>query len=167
MCSRRFASLGEGGRKAEWDPPGLFYSLPRRKASKNDAKPGHCVAIALWTYGIWGAISFLDCERRPSESLTWGVSRQGMSSLAHKFISCGRFGIQGPSPIARPGGFLSRSTSHSVAARDGCTKIPLAAGGAREDETILNSGFLRPWLTAVRLPGSARTDQVLEDWRIR
>jgi hypothetical protein len=81
MCSRRFASLGEGGRKAEWDPPGLFYSLPRRKASKNDAKPGHCVAIALWTYGIWGAISFLDCERRPSESLK-SINRRFESSCA-------------------------------------------------------------------------------------
>ena len=35
----------------------------------------------------------------------------------------------------------TRSTSHSVAARGGCTKIPLAAGGAQEDETILDSGY--------------------------
>jgi hypothetical protein len=44
------------------------------------------------------------------------------------------------SPIARSGCFLARSNSHSVAVRDGCTKIPLAAGGAHEDETILQSG---------------------------
>ena len=37
--------------------------------------------------------------------------------------------------------FRARSTSHSVAVRDGCTNIPLAAGGAQEDETILESGF--------------------------
>ena len=51
------------------------------------------------------------------------------------------FGIQGPSPFPRSGFFLARSTSHSVAVRDGCTNIPLAAGGAQEDETILESGF--------------------------
>lgn len=37
---------------------------------------------------------------------------------------------------------LTRSTSHSVAARSGCTDIPLAAGGAQEDETILDYGFI-------------------------
>jgi hypothetical protein len=35
----------------------------------------------------------------------------------------------------------ARSTSHPVAAQSDCTNIPLAAGGAQEDETILNSGF--------------------------
>jgi hypothetical protein len=33
--------------------------------------------------------------------------------------------------------FRIRSTSHSIAARSGCTNIPLAAGRAQEDETIL------------------------------
>ena len=56
--------------------------------------------------------------------------------------SSGCFGIQGLSPITRPGRFLARSTSHSVAARSDCTNIPLAAAGAQEDETILESGFL-------------------------
>ena len=37
--------------------------------------------------------------------------------------------------------FLARSTSHPVAAQSDCTNIPLAAGGAQEDETILNCGF--------------------------
>jgi hypothetical protein len=37
--------------------------------------------------------------------------------------------------------FLARSTSHPVAAPSDCTNIPLAAGGAQEDETILNGGF--------------------------
>ena len=37
--------------------------------------------------------------------------------------------------------FLARSTSHPVAALSDCTNIPLAAGGAQEDETILNCGF--------------------------
>lgn len=34
----------------------------------------------------------------------------------------------------------TRSSSHSVAARGGCTTIPHPAGRAREDETILYSG---------------------------
>jgi hypothetical protein len=37
--------------------------------------------------------------------------------------------------------FLARSTSHPVAAQSDCTNIPLAAGGAQENETILNCGF--------------------------
>jgi hypothetical protein len=37
--------------------------------------------------------------------------------------------------------FPTRSTSHSVAAQSGCTNIPLAAGEAQEDETILDNGF--------------------------
>ena len=37
--------------------------------------------------------------------------------------------------------FLARSTSHPVVAQSDCTNIPLAAGGAQEDETILNCGF--------------------------
>jgi hypothetical protein len=48
--------------------------------------------------------------------------------------SSGGFDIQGLSPIARPGRFLARSTSHSVAVRDGCTNIPFAAGGAQATE---------------------------------
>jgi hypothetical protein len=48
---------------------------------------------------------------------------------------------KGLSPIAQPGRFHTRSNSHSVAVRDGCTNIPLAAGGARKDETILQYGF--------------------------
>jgi hypothetical protein len=59
----------------------------------------------------------------------------------HESNSTGCFGIRGLSPIARPGRFLARSTSHSVAVCDGCTNIPLAADGAQEDETILESGF--------------------------
>jgi len=34
----------------------------------------------------------------------------------------------------------TRSNSHSVVARNDCTKIPLATGGAQEDETILQCG---------------------------
>jgi hypothetical protein len=37
--------------------------------------------------------------------------------------------------------FLARSTSHPVVAQSDCTNIPLAAGGAQEDEAILRSGF--------------------------
>ena len=76
----------------------------------------------------------------------------------------GRFGIQGLSLIPRSDRFHTRSNSHSVAVRGGCTNIPLAAVAAQEDETILNSGFFGPFPCSVRPPGSARTDQVLEDF---
>ena len=39
----------------------------------------------------------------------------------------------------------------------------LRRAGAQGGETILWIGFFRPWLLSVRPPGSARTDQVLED----
>src|SRR5215471_16269673 len=57
--------------------------------------------------------------------------------------------------------FRARSTSHSVAAHGSCTKIPLSAGRAQEDENHSQKRHFRPWLAPVRLPGSARTDQVL------
>ena len=62
--------------------------------------------------------------------------------------------------------FRARSNSYPVAVRDGCTNIPLAAGRAQEDETILESG-IQAKRRSVRPPGSARTDRVLEDCRIR
>ncbi len=68
-------------------------------------------------------------------------SREEIHLHMNKF-SRGCFGIQVLSPIARPGRFLARSISHSVAVHDGCTNIPLPAGGAQEDETILEGGFL-------------------------
>jgi transposase len=70
--------------------------------------------------------------------LTWRNLSQGVKIRALAKLQ--RYGI-GLSPIARPGRFLTRSTSHSVAAQSGCTKIPLAAGRAQEDETILWCGF--------------------------
>src|SRR5664279_3644186 len=59
--------------------------------------------------------------------------------------------------------FRARSTSHTVAVRDGCTKIPLAAGmgsGGRNHSHFRHTGHGD---YSVRPPGSARTDQVLED----
>jgi len=38
--------------------------------------------------------------------------------------------------------FRARSTSHSVAAHDGCTNIPLAAHRLRKTRTILETGVL-------------------------
>src|SRR6478752_9037789 len=64
------------------------------------------------------------------------------------------------SPIAQPGRFRTRSTSHTVAVCDGCTKIPLAAGRAQEDENLSRKRRFRPRLASVRPPGSVRTDHV-------
>ena len=70
--------------------------------------------------------------------LTWGVSGQGHNSELHIFLRL-LFRLPGSEPVCTIW-FTTRSTSHSVAARGGCTIIPLAAGGAREDATILESG---------------------------
>jgi hypothetical protein len=63
--------------------------------------------------------------------------------------------------------FRALSTSHTVAADDGCTNIPLAACRAQEDENHSRKRHFRPWLASVRPPGSARTDQVQEDDGVR
>src|SRR5258707_14932438 len=65
------------------------------------------------------------------------------------------------SPIAQPGRLRTRSTSHSVAVRDGCTSIPLAAGRAQEDENLSRKRRFRPRIASVRPRGSVRTDYVL------
>ena len=64
-------------------------------------------------------------------------------------------------PVHRARFCTTRSSSHSVAARGGCTTIPHSAGRAREDGTILNYGCSGHTLTAVRPPGSAKADQAL------
>ena len=61
--------------------------------------------------------------------------------------------------------FLARSTSHPVVAQSDCTNIPLAAGGAQEDETILNCGFSgHGFRRFVHLDPPGLT--VLEDYKI-
>ena len=90
------------------------------------------------------------------------IEVQGVASREHRNVSsC--FGIQGPSPLRDAARFRARSTSHAVAAHSSCTKIPLSAGRAQEDENHSRKRHFRPWLATVRLPGSARTDQVLGD----
>ena len=61
-----------------------------------------------------------------------------------------------PACMTRPG-FRARSNSHSVAARNGCAKIPLAAGWAQEDEAILH--FLLA-IDRSALPGCRRQARV-------
>ena len=73
------------------------------------------------------------------------------------------FGIQGLSLIPRSDCFHTRSNSHSVAVRGGCTNIPLAAVAAQEGETILNSGFSDHSLVRFVHPDPPGL-QVLEDF---
>ena len=54
-----------------------------------------------------------------------------------------------------------RSTSHTVAALDGCTNVPLAAGRAQKDENHSRKRRFRPWPASVRRSGSVRTNPVL------
>src|SRR5262249_10776444 len=67
----------------------------------------------------------------------------------------------GSSPFARRGPFPSTVNLTCGRRSSSCTKIPLSAGRAQEDENHSRKRHFRPWLATVRLPGSARTDQVL------
>ena len=91
-----------------------------------------------------------------------GFGSRGL--VAHSPNPGGCVGIRGLSLFRRTGCFLARSNSHSVAARDGCTNIPLAAVGLRKTGPFSRMRLFKPSLEAVRPPGSARTDQVLEDF---
>ena len=56
--------------------------------------------------------------------------------------------------------FRARSTSHAVAACSGCTKIPLSAGRAQDDENHSRKRHFRPRFATVRLldpPGLIRS----------
>ena len=59
--------------------------------------------------------------------------------------------------------FRARSTSHTVAARGGCTNIPLAAGRVR-DETILSIGILGDGYHRFVHPDPP---ELIRSWKIR
>ena len=84
------------------------------------------ISIAGEPYWLWRAV---DQNGFVQSNCVWAISFSVV------------FGIQGLSLIPRSGRFHTRSNSHSVAVRGGCTNIPLAAVAAQEGETILNSGF--------------------------
>lgn len=66
-------------------------------------------------------------------------------------------------PLHDTGRVRPGSNSHAVAAQGGCTMIPLSAGAAQEDETLLLFGFLSQVLSRFARPGSAGTDQAPGD----
>jgi len=70
------------------------------------------------------------------------IESRGEIQLRMGKAPLGYFGIQGLSPLLDAARFRARSTSHSVAVRDGCTDIPLATGRAQEDEAILGHGVV-------------------------
>ena len=71
-----------------------------------------------------------------------GISEsRGKKSLVHELRLRCLFRYPRSKPDSVIWLFLARSTSHPVVAQSDCTNIPLAAGGAQEDETILNCGF--------------------------
>ena len=90
------------------------------------------------------------------------VSRGSVQSDNGRSSSICLSGIQGSEPdcMTRLVPEL-RSTSHTVAARDGCTNIPLAAGRAQKDENHSRKRRFRPWPAPVRRSGSVRTNPVL------
>ena len=91
----------------------------------------------------------------------WRIGQYPIDPFHFFYISVSRSGAQ-LSDAAR---FRARSTSHPVAARDGCTNIPLTAGRGSGERNHSSNRHFSPWTTSVRAPGSARTDQVLGDLR--
>ena len=74
------------------------------------------------------------------------------------------FVIRGLSPLhdlVRLSG--TSSNSHSVAARNGCTNIPRAAGSGSGGRDHSNGRLLKPTASSVRPPGSTGTDQIPGD----
>ena len=59
--------------------------------------------------------------------------------------------------------FRARSTSHPVAARDGCTNIPLAAGRGSGERNHSSNRRFRPWTTSVRPPDPP---EPIRPWKI-
>ena len=82
--------------------------------------------------------ALLTCGKNPH----MGISKsRGKKSLVHELKLRCLFRYPRSKPDSVIWLFLARSTSHPVVAQSNCTNIPLAAGGAQEDETILNCGF--------------------------
>ncbi len=120
--------------------------LPVHDHGRNGTGELHLIVdstgLKLRGAGEWLFEKHGTAKRRSWRKLTWGdLGQECLDAVGHKQNSCrDSFGIQGLSLLTRPGYSLARSNSHSVAARGGCTNIPLAAGEAQEDETILKFG---------------------------
>jgi hypothetical protein len=96
--------------------------------------------------------------------LTWGGSSQGGDSSAHEQYSSSFFGIQGLSSIARSGSFPRQIKLTSGRRAKRLHQYPACGSGAQEGRDHSETRLFRPCLPAVRPPGSARTDRVLEDF---
>jgi hypothetical protein len=100
---------------------------------------------------------------RRSKSLTWGALGQGLvhsrMSQTPRAVSVSEFRAR----LHDAARFRARSTSHTVAVRDGCTNIPFAAGGGSGGRNHSGRRHFRPWLFAVRPPGSA---ELIRSWKI-
>src|SRR5450631_1449653 len=133
-----------------------LLSSPKPPEAVASEMPGFTIALAGRTLGSGCNLSttaITPVPHRVSLNRAWVKLR-------------GSFGIRGPSPLHDAARFRARSTLHTVAAQGGCTNIPLAAGRGSGGRNHSVNRHFRPWLLSVRPPGSARTDQVLEDLRI-
>jgi len=92
------------GLEADICPPRPFYSFPRRKASKNDAKRGHCAAVGLKAQEIWGAISYVDAAGERFEAVNSMNRRFEILALS----GAARLGSLASGLSRRPGDFTRR-----------------------------------------------------------
>ena len=153
----------------------LRFKLSFRDLVEMMAERG--ISLAHTTIMRWIARYVPEFEKRWNRfacrvGTSWRVEKPHMRRLSQGMISRWHeqlfpvFQIQGLSLAARSGCRLTRSTSHSVVVRsDG--QYPACCGWGSGERDHSTSRPIGPWFRAVRPPGSARTAQVLEDWRKR
>src|SRR5271165_4012371 len=112
-------------------------------------------------------------DRRRTWRRTWRLGNLTWGALGQELIHSGMCQTPRAASVSEvrarlhdAARFRARSTSHTVAARDGCTNVPLAAGRGSGERNHSINRHIGPWLPSVRPPGSARTDQVLEDLNV-
>ena len=152
------------------DPPNtrVWRDLPRLMASSPriiTRSLGHAAAQPARTAG-----GYVDDRRRrpaplsplPEQAHMTRAGSRGRITGTSKRLQLLRYPRSKPICATRPVSEHDQPHMRSPLISS-CTKIPLSAGRAQEDENHSRKRHFRPWLATVRLPGSARTDQVLGD----
>jgi hypothetical protein len=96
-------------------------------------------------------------------ALTWGASGQGCDSFVHSKPRLIVSLSESRALLHDAARFRARSTSHTVAAQDGNTNIPLAAAGAQVGETILVIGISGHGLSRFVHPDPP---ELIRSWKI-
>jgi len=153
--------------------PDALVIRPRHREQGEAIQTKGCVrGLSLDRFAVARDRHVIDERMRPHSRLSWFIRPHmgSFGSRAFHLVMC-----QTPTAVSvsevrarlhDAARFRARSTSHTVAVRDGCTNIPLPAGRGSGGRNHSIARHFRPWPVSVRPPGSAGTDQVPEDLRI-